>query len=84
LQAYTQKQVEIHKNRRESAEQKTHFLEMCKGEEMENPAFTKQLGRDTTIGKAQGHQRTDQVKVVMRRAHLGVGAPPPPPPGPTF
>jgi hypothetical protein len=51
--------VEICKNIRESTKRKTHFMEMLKGEEMEKPTFTKHLGRDTTVGEAQGHQRTN-------------------------
>jgi hypothetical protein len=42
---------------------------------MEKPTLMKHLGRDTTVGEAQAHQRTDQAKAVARQAHQGAGTP---------
>jgi hypothetical protein len=41
------------------------------------------LGRSTDMGRVQTHLETDQAKAVVRRAHLGAGAPPLPPLSPT-
>jgi hypothetical protein len=72
---HTRKQVKIHKIKKK-AQCKIRILGMRKGEEKEKPNNSTQLGRDTTAGEAQAHQRTDQTKAVVRWAHLGAGAPP--------
>jgi hypothetical protein len=51
LQANTQKQVEMHKIK-DKARCTMCILEMREQRKMEKPTFTKQLGRDTTIGGA--------------------------------
>lgn len=65
-------------------EEKAQFPEMHKQGEIEKSIFANELGQDTATAGVQAQWRTDHVKAVASRAHMGPAGTAPPPLGPTF